>query len=146
MEKIVPAISSSVHGPLGACHLPRLWLKIVLHAVGRLPDGYRHGEGGFDGMTIENLGLDAQSFVDYLETERPSYLACEAWVRAHATKLDADSLAAHNRMILEREKPDEMAQRAREEIGEGAPLTRLSITLNDLDDWTLLHRAIVAAT
>ena len=47
-EPIVPVLSSSVMGPLGVKHLPRLWLKILLHACGRLPDGYRHGVGGFD--------------------------------------------------------------------------------------------------
>ena len=146
MENIVPAISSSVSGPLGAKHLPRLWLKILLHAAGRLPDGYRHGEGGFDGMTIDNLGLDAARFIAYIEGERPSYLQCEDWVRANATKLDPASLEAHNKMILEREKPEDAAAKAREDIGAGAPQTRHSITLNDLDDWTSLHRAITSGS
>jgi len=58
MEPIYPLISSAAKGPLGVCHLPRLWLKILLFACGRLPEGYRHGEGGFDEFTTTNLGLD----------------------------------------------------------------------------------------
>ena len=67
MEPIVPLISSTVAGPLGAMHLPRLWLKILLHAVGRLPEGYRHGEGGFDSLTISNLGIDGRELIAYVE-------------------------------------------------------------------------------
>ncbi|MEO6990443.1 MAG: DUF5069 domain-containing protein [Candidatus Baltobacteraceae bacterium] len=145
MEKIVPTISSSVRGPLGACHLPRLWLKIVLHATGRLPEGYRHGSGGFDGMTIEGLGLDGDAFVAYVESERPTYLACEAWVRAHATRLDAASLEEHNRIILERVKTEEAAAEQLREIGAGVPPgLRHAVSLNDLDDWTSLHRQVTA--
>ena len=143
MEPIVPLISSSVAGPLGACHLPRLWLKILLHAFGRLPEGYRHGEGGFDTMTIDGLGLDGPAFIAFIEAERPSYLDCEAWVREHATKLDADSLAAHNRTILERVKPGDAAVEARSYVGLTDDSITKSIPLNDLDDWVTLHRALV---
>jgi hypothetical protein len=139
VEVIVPLISSSVTGPLGATHLPRLWLKILLHALGRLPEGYRHGQGGFDGMTLEGLGIDAGAFVAFIERERPSYLACEAWVREHATKLDAASIAAHNERILTRDKPVDAAAEARKYIGLPDDSITRSIPLNDLDDWTTLH-------
>jgi len=144
VEPIVPLISSSVSGPLGATHLPRLWLKILLHALGRLPEGYRHGEGGFDGMTIEGLGIDPDAFVAFIERERPSYLACEAWVRAHATKVDATSIAAHNERILTREKPADAAAEARRYIGLPDDSITRSIPLNDLDDWTLVHERLTA--
>src|SRR5580704_6874643 len=91
-EAIVPLISSSVAGPLGAKHLPRLWFKVLLHATGRLADGYRHGQGGFDSMTFENLGIDPNLFIAYVERERPTYQGCEAWVRAHASRIDAGSI------------------------------------------------------
>jgi hypothetical protein len=145
VEPIVPLISSSVTGPLGARHLPRLWLKILLHAVGRLPEGYRHGQGGFDGMTLEGLGIDADAFVAFIERERPSYLACEAWVRRHATKIDPASIEAHNLAIETREKPLDMAAEARKYIGLPDESITRSIPLNDLDDWTTAHAMIVGA-
>jgi Domain of unknown function (DUF5069) len=144
MEPIVPLISSSVMGPLGARHLPRLWLKILLHSAGRLPEGYRHGRGGFDEMTLDDLGIDADAFIAYIEREQPTYLALEAWVREHATKLDAASIAEHNRKIAEREKPEQMAVEIRTALGLPPTITN-STALNDLDDWALAHRTIVAA-
>jgi hypothetical protein len=142
MEPIVPLISSSVAGPLGARHLPRLWLKILLYAVGRLPEGYRHGHGGFDSMTLEGLGIDADAFIAFIERERPTYLACESWVRGHATKIDAASIAAHNRAIAERDKPEEAAKPLREAFGLPASFTN-STALNDLDDWASAHALVV---
>jgi Domain of unknown function (DUF5069) len=144
-DAIVPLISSSVAGPLGARHLPRLWLKILLHAAGRLPEGYRHGSGGFDGMTLDGLGIDAAAFIGFIELRMPTYLECEAWVRSHGTKLDAASIAAHNAAIAEREKPDDMAAEFRQRLGIGDERVRNSIALNDLDDWSLAHTLITAA-
>jgi Domain of unknown function (DUF5069) len=135
-------ISSSSAGPLGVLHLPRLWLKISLHAAGRLPAGYRHGVGGFDERLCTNLGIDRDAFIAYIETKRPTYLQLEAWVREHATKLDAESIAAHNRSIESGDLPAEMAVDRRKDVGiTDASITR-AIALNDLDDWTAIYRQI----
>lgn len=145
MEDIVPLISSSVAGPLGARHLPRLWMKILLHAVGRLPDGYRHGSGGFDEATLTNLGIDAAAFIGYIEQTLPTYLECEAWVRANATRLDPASIAAHNEFIAIRNKPDNVAETMRQALGIGDASLKNSVALNNLDDWSLAHASIVSA-
>ena len=141
---MVPLISSRSAGPLGVVHLPRLWLKISLHAVGRLPEGYRHGVGGFDAMTFENLGIDGAAFIAYVESELPTYVQCEQWVREHATNLTPGAIATHNEMILNRDKTPEAAAEQRATIGIDAPDLRHAITLNDLDDWTTAHVLIVA--
>jgi hypothetical protein len=142
MENVVPTISSSCAGPLGILHLPRLWLKIFLYSAGRLPAGYRHGVGGFDERLCTNLGIDRDAFVAYVENEKPTYLEVEAWVREHATRLDAESIAAHNHSIVEGQMPPEIANERRRDAG----VTDLSITravpLNDLDDWAAIHRQI----
>jgi Domain of unknown function (DUF5069) len=142
-EDIVPLISSSVVGPLGVMHLPRVWLKILLHAQGRLPEGYRHGAGGFDELLCANLGIDREAFVSYIEDTKPTYLQLESWVRQNAKNLSAASIAAHNRMIEERELPEDK----REERWAAVGLTDRSITkgvaLNDLDDWTAAYHSIV---
>jgi hypothetical protein len=143
MEPIYPLISSSVKGPLGACHLPRLWLKILLFACGRLPEGYRHGEGGFDEFTTDNLGLDRDAFVAYIENEKPDYQQLEAWVREHGTKLDTASIAAHNEAILTRRMRDEIAIPRRAELGLAETELWNGVALNDLDDWAGVHRQAV---
>jgi hypothetical protein len=142
MEPIYPLISSSVKGPLGVCNLPRVWLKILLFACGRLPEGYRHGEGGFDQLTIENLGLDRAAFIAYIENEKPDYQQLEAWVREHATKLDAASIAAHNEQILTRRMRDEIAIPRRAELGITDPGFWNGVALNDLDDWAGVHKQL----
>lgn len=141
-ERIVPLISSSVTGPLGIVHLPRLWLKVLLHAGGRLAEGYRHGVGGFDERLCTNLGIDRDAFIAYIETTKPGYLELEDWVRAHATKLDPESIEAHNRSILAGELPEEMGIERRRQLGLPEGSITKSCPLNDLDDWAGLHRQI----
>jgi hypothetical protein len=143
MSEVVPIISSCTKGPLGVCHLPRLWLKMLLHSLGRLPEGYRAGSGGFDGRTLENLGISEEMFRQYIDTVKPSYLECEAWVREHATKLDAESIAKHNEYILTTDKSEEKAAEQRKDIGPGAPDSRNAVLLNNLDDWMALFVHLV---
>ena len=146
MEPIYPLISSSVKGPLGVCHLPRLWLKILLFACGRLPEGYRHGEGGFDEFTCDNIGVDRGAFVAYIENEKPDYQQLEAWVREHATKLDSASIAAHNEAILTRRMRDEIAIPRRAELNLTDTDLWNGVALNDLDDWACLHAQVAPKT
>jgi Domain of unknown function (DUF5069) len=142
MEEIVPLISSSVTGPLGAAHLPRLWLKILLHACGRLPEGYRHGQGGFDELTCVNLGLDRDAFVAYIENEKPDYLQLESWVRAHGTKVDPGSIAAHNEQVLNFRMGEQMAAERRARFGITDDTFANGVMLNNLDDWAGVHTLV----
>jgi hypothetical protein len=143
-ENVVPLISSSVMGPLGIAHLPRLWLKILLHACGRLPEGYRHGNGGMDEGLCVQLGIDVEAMVRYVETERPDYLQFETWVARHATKLDAASVAAHNLGVLTRNMGEALAGERRARFGIASEDFANAIRLNDLDDWASVHAALTA--
>lgn len=144
MREIVPLISSSVKGPLGICHLPRLWLKILLHASGRLPEGYRHGAGGFDEMTCTHLGIKASELVRFIEGRRPTYLECEEWVRKHAKKLTPETIAAHNEALVLWEKSANTAAAQREEIGIADGSLANAVALNDLEDWSRIYDALEA--
>lgn len=137
-EPIVPTVSSSVVGPLGVCHLPRMWLKILLHATGRLPAGYRHGTGGFDERTAVNLGFDRDEFISFVESKRPTYVECEAWVREHAKHLDADTIGKHNAAV-HRDKPAAAAAAQRAYVGLDDPTVLDATLLNDLDDMATVH-------
>jgi hypothetical protein len=144
-EPVVPAISSSVSGPLGVPHLPRLWLKHLLFSFGQLPEGYRHGAGGFDERLTAALGIDRAAFAAYVEAEKPEYLLAEAWIRDHATALTPVTIAAFADGLDAAAMPDAMAAERRAELGiEDATFTR-GISLNDLDDWAALHRQLQAA-
>ncbi len=141
---LVPAIGTNVAGPLGAWHLPRLWLKHRLHGVGRLPEGYRHGAGGFDEILTNALGIDAAAFATYVETNHADYLEAEAWVRRNATNLTQESIAAVNERLGTFKMPPEPLLKRRAELGAVAESLELGIPLNDLDDWAGLHRQLSA--
>lgn len=141
VQPVVPILSSSVVGPLGVCHLPRMWLKILLHATGRLPAGYRHGTGGFDEATAVNLGFDRDAFIEFVEAKLPTYLECEAWVRQNAKNLDPETIRKHNERV-HRNKPEAMAIAQRAFIGLDDPTVRDATLLNDLDDWLTLHTQV----
>jgi hypothetical protein len=141
---IVPAISTSVTGPLGVAHLPRLWLKMLLHAHGRLPADYRYGFGGFDEYLRDALGLAYDPLAAFIAAEKPGYLAFEAWVRANATNLTPEAIAASNAHVVGFEPPDERAAVRRAEYGVDASV-KTGTALNDLDDWLALHRQLLAS-
>jgi hypothetical protein len=142
-EEIVPLISSSVAGPLGILHLPRLWLKILLHACGRLPEGYRHGTGGFDELLTTSLGIDNAAFVGFIENAKPGYLELEAWVKTHARNLTLEAVAAFNHKIRTRDMNAEMAAERRARFGIADASFSHGVKLNNLDDWDLAHRLLV---
>jgi hypothetical protein len=116
---IIPAISSSVRGPLGIAHLPRLWVKALAHQCKRLPSDYTSGNSGTDARLVDAFGLDPEAFFAFLAT-LPTYEATEAYVREHASTLDAERIAAFNA---------DMDQ---------AP----TVMQADREDWDALHAAI----
>ena len=67
-DKLVPLIGSSEAGPLGAVHLPRLWLKVSLATNGMLPDDYDECGGGFDQMVLDGLNVDRDAALAYLRS------------------------------------------------------------------------------
>jgi Domain of unknown function (DUF5069) len=142
---IVPVLSSSVVGPLGIMHLPRLWLKILLHARGLLPEGYRHGVGGFDEFVTTTLGIDRDAFVAYIETVKPDYLTLEAWVRANAAMLTPDAVATINERIATAPLPEPMLSERSARFALGDPSYTRAVALNDLDDWAAMHDALTRA-
>jgi hypothetical protein len=139
-DDFIPLISGATAGPLGVVHLPRLWLKLLLHALGRLPDGYRHGVGGSDEAVMTSLGINADAFIAFIEKERPDYIACEAWVKAHGANVTPAGIAAANKAVLEGMMPDprksEWQKRFGVDFAEGWKL-------NQLDDWAAIHEQLI---
>ncbi|MEX1118059.1 MAG: DUF5069 domain-containing protein, partial [Terrimicrobiaceae bacterium] len=97
MNKTIPLISSEVAGPLGIIHLPRLWQKASLESVGKLHADYPGAGQGYDQMLLDALGIDRAKFMDFIKSERPSYVQLEAWIKAcPGAKLDKASIFRAN--------------------------------------------------
>jgi hypothetical protein len=117
---IVPAVSSNVAGPLGAAHLPRLWLTAILRNVGAVHIDDAHH---LDRITLDHLGVDADRSGAYLRSALPDYVQYERWVRENGQHADAAGIATHNAAL----------QQYREDV--------LRV---DLLDWQLLHASYLA--
>ena len=144
MEKIIPLISSGTEGPLGIKHLPRLWLKILLSATGRLPDGYKDIRPGFDYIVLEGLGINPDSARDFIFKNRPGYLSFEQWIcQQPGVNLSQENISKINAALVDRMKaPEARTQILRENgLPENSPI-KDGIMLNNLDDWKSVHDQI----
>ncbi|CAN5441988.1 hypothetical protein BH23VER1_BH23VER1_34650 [soil metagenome] len=146
MSKIIPTISSGTAGPLGVLHLPRLWQKASLAAVGKLQDDYPAAGSGFDQMVLDGIGIDRQEFLDYISAEKPTYTACEAWVLSKkGGALDQGTVATLNASIVGYNHDDSTRSSILGSVGradDGSVLD--AIGLNNLDDWHCFHQQEIA--
>lgn len=131
--KIVPAISSGTAGPLGAIHLPRLWLKLTLAGAGELPEGYDECGAGFDGMTLNALGLDRDKTIAFVRQSKPTYMEFEGWVVKNG-KTDKATIEAHNAAIRGYNHSDEKARAMRDASGIENQAIKDAVTLNTIED------------
>jgi hypothetical protein len=139
---VIPAISSSVTGPIGIAHLARFWLKKILKFHDRLPADYRSGEGGFDGWLLEELGIADADVDAFVAARVPDYLTFEAWVRERTTATP-ETIEAFNAELLGFPMPEKMAAARRAQYGLPDTIT-LGVALNDIDDWGGLHDQLIA--
>ena len=139
-QKVVPLISSDTAGPLGAIHLPRLWAKQTLAASGQLAEGYDECGKGFDQMTIDDLNLDRTKVIDYIRTQRPTYVQFEEWVvQQNGGKIDPAAIKRHNEAIRGYHHGDELASDMRRASGIKNESMKDAVTLNMLEDLDELH-------
>ena len=135
---VIPIISSSTAGPLGATHLPRLWAKLTLDAAGKLPEDYDACGSGFDQMTIDDLGLKRDDVVAFVKTKHPTYVQFEEWVVANG-KTDPETVRKHNENIRNYHHSDETGKKMRTAMGVKRDDIKDAVTLNTLDDLHTLH-------
>jgi hypothetical protein len=130
---VVPSVSSGTAGPLGAIHLPRLWLKLSLAARGALPEGYDECGAGFDAMTLSALGLDRDKTIEFVRSAQPRYMEFEKWVIANG-KTDRATIVAHNAAIRGYDHGDVLASTMRASSGVDDSTVKDAITLNTVED------------
>ena len=143
-DKLVPLIGSTEAGPLGAVHLPRLWLKVSLATAGALHDEYDECGAGFDQMVLDGLNVDRDAALAYLRGSRPSYLEFEQWVvDQNGGSISAETIEASNAAILGYNHDGDTIAGICEATGlaNDGNITDAA-NLNALDDWQELHNSL----
>jgi hypothetical protein len=143
IEKLVPLIGPTVVGPLGIMHVPRMWYKSALSASGRLAEGYVDSYRGFNQYVLDGLGVEPEPWFAFLAT-RPAYPQAEDYLREHATKLDAASIAAVNELITTRPRREESAAPVRALVGISDATYNNGARLLDFEDWHTIHDDLLA--
>jgi hypothetical protein len=138
-SKVVPSVSSGTAGPLGAVHLPRMWLKISLASVDALPEGYDECGAGFDAMTLSALGLDRQKTIDFIRRNSPTYMEFEEWVIENG-KTDHESIDRHNAAIRGYNHSDDHAQKMRDASKIKKSSVKDAVSLNTIEDLDEIHK------
>jgi hypothetical protein len=146
MSSYIPLISSGVAGPLGVLHLPRLWQKASLAAVGKLHADYPALAPGYDTMVLGALGISTEAFAAYINSEKPTYPQCEAWVLAQCGgALDAAAVEKLNADIRGYHHTAEVRAAVLGANGIADDGTILdAVSLNNLDDWLGFHQEVIA--
>lgn len=146
MSQIIPLVTSGIAGPLGVLHLPRLWQKASLDAVGKLHSDYPAAGAGYDQMTLDALGINRETFLDYIRTNKPTYTQLEQWILDQkGGSLDTAAIDAHNAAVVGYNHTDETRKEILDSVGiadTGAILD--AINLNNLDDWQAFHKETIA--
>jgi len=143
MSTYVPLISSGTAGPLGVLHLPRLWLKLSLEAAGKLAAGYPGCGKGYDGMTLNALGVDEAAIKAFVKSDKPTYPQFEAWVKKNGKTVTSDAIAKHNAAVTGYIHDDDTRKSILSANGlpDGSP--KDAVNLNNLDDWYEFHQAVL---
>ena len=141
-DAIVPAISSDTAGPLGAVHLPRLWLKLTLASVGALAEGYDECGAGFDAMTLAALGLDREKTIAFVRRDKPTYMEFERWVVRNG-KTDRATIERHNAAIRGYDHGADLAARMRSTSKIEAEHIADAVTLNTIEDLDEIYRHVI---
>jgi hypothetical protein len=108
-----------------------------------LPPEYFDNYKGFNAKVCDGIGLEPEAWFAFLKT-MPTYPQAEDYVKAHATKLDAASIAAINDLILNFLRPEENAAMVRAKVGIDDPTFNNSAALINYDDWCAIHAELVA--
>ena len=86
------------------------------------------------------VGIDGVAFMTWLMSELPDYTACETWVRDNATNLSPEAIAESNARLHSIGLPGDLNAQFRAHMHIEDETVNVGIMLNNLDDWTTIHR------
>ena len=147
IRKQIPMISSGVAGPLGVLHLPRLWQKASLGAVGKLHDDYPSAGKGYDQMVLDALDINREEFLAFVASKKPTYPETEAWIREKCGGApDEGAVSKLNAAIAGYLHDDSTRSEILDDcrVRDSGETVRDAISLNNLDDWNVFHRSEIA--
>jgi hypothetical protein len=123
-------------------HLPRLWLKALLHATDTLAEDWGCGPGGLDKVTMDFVGIDPDAFVPWLLWAFPTFAECESWVQANARALNEDSITRANGFLSTHPLPRGLGPKFRAYLDVDDDRFDVGIRLNNVDDWMAVHHYV----
>ena len=147
MSQYVPLISSALAGPLGFIHLPRLWQKASLEAVGKLHPDYPGIGKGYDSMVLAAIGLDESAVRSFIQSSKPSYTQFEAWIKAQpGVKLDKATIYKSNVAVQGYIHGDDVRKGILAACGlpDDGSVNPGAVDLNNLDDWSAFHKEVLS--
>jgi hypothetical protein len=124
--------------------MPRLWQKMCLGAAGKLADGYANCAPGYDMMLLDALGMEREVLVEFVSSNKPTYVEFEKFFAGNAKNLNPEAIAGLNAAITGYQHADATRQGILAAVGlpDGKPTD--AINLNNLDDWQEFHAAEIA--
>jgi hypothetical protein len=145
-SRVVPLVASIDYGALEICQLPRVWEKVILKAKGVLHPEYPDFTQGLDAGVVGVLGLGQDAVLAYLREQTPSYVAFEAWVlEQKGGQLDRQAVAEWNDYIRNRIHKSELRKRILDELAlPDNGQIRSAVVLNQIEDWHIAHKELVA--
>ena len=137
----IPTITSGIAGPLGVLHMPRFWQKVSLDAVGKLHSDYPACGAGYDQMMLDAIGLDKDATLNYVKSEKPTYVQFEAWVKANASNLAGGN--EFNQAVVGYNHDDKTRDTILNTVGLAGADIKDAVNLNNLEDWHDFHGTVI---
>ena len=97
-------------------------------------------------MVLDALGLDRQKTLDYIKSSRPTYPQFESWVKQQpGAKVDKATIDQLNGAIRGYIHDDATRKGVLSAAGipDDGNAPRDAVNLNNLDDWTEFHSAVL---
>jgi hypothetical protein len=136
-------VRSTTVGPLGVCHLKRLWSRVLQLRSGRSPAPGGMEEWNLDRMVLDGLGLALEETMEYLGQQGPSYEDFERWVLAkNGGNLEPRSVRRINAIVRGLPYDEDLQQWLRGVEQSEPVLTAADLAFWEEHGYVILHDAI----
>jgi deoxyribose-phosphate aldolase len=95
-------------------------------------------------MLLDALGVNPEALIEFVASKKPSYVEFEKFFAAHATNLNAASIAEINAAVAGYQHADETRQSILASVGLPDGKATDAVNLNNLDDWQEFYASEIA--